>query len=59
MVSELGPCFDANPASVFSGWFVSELLDFGVNLGSGISAEDSNFSVDVRSGFGAGPVTVI
>ena len=43
----------------FSGWFVSELLDFGVNLGSGISGEDSCFSVDVKSDFGAGPATVI
>ena len=59
MVSEFGPCFDANPASVFSGWFVPELLDFGVNLGSGISAVDSYFSVVAKSDFDAGTAAVI
>ena len=59
MASELGPRFDANPASVFSGWFVSELLDFGVNIGAGISTVDSCSSVDVKSDFGAGTAAVI
>ena len=39
---------------MFSGWFA-----FGVNLGSGISAVDSCFSVDVKSDFGAGTAAVI
>ena len=34
-------------------------MDFGVNLGSGISAEDSCSSVDVKSDFGAGTAAVI
>ena len=54
IVSEFGPCFDANLASVFSAWFA-----FAVNLGSGISAVDSCSSVDVKSDFGAGTAAVI
>ncbi len=34
-------------------------MDFGVYLGSGISAEDSCSSVDVKSDFGAGTAAVI
>ena len=59
IVSEFDPRFDANPASVFSAWFAFAILEFGVNLGSGISAEDSCSSVDVKSDFGAGTAAVI
>ena len=39
---------------MFSAWFAFALLDFGLIIGSGISAVDSYFSADARSDFDAG-----